>query len=165
MATITAAPRSFKSRALEVPWSWAMLVGEAMLAACLLHLVLDVENLAGELQFAVFFCAVFPLQIQLGTVRNVSKNVGLTVLAIATVLTVLYIYSRTTVVAQVPPPPGTAALNTVGTIVLGLELLAASSLGVVLPTGVRRWFVRSFLGIGVVFWLLWFWVMVANASA
>ncbi|HEX3592992.1 MAG TPA: hypothetical protein VHV74_25480 [Pseudonocardiaceae bacterium] len=165
MATITAAPRSIRARALEVPWSWAMLVGEAMLVACLLHLVLDVENLSGELQFAVFFCAVFPLQILLGTVRDVSKNVGITVLAIATVLTALYVYSRTTVVAQVPPPPGTAGINTVGTIVLGLELLAASGLGIMLPVGVRRWLVRSFLGIGIVFWLLWFWVMVANASA
>ena len=164
MATMTAPPGSIKARVMDVPWSWAMLAGEAMLAACMLHLVLDVQNLAGELQFAVFFFAVFPLQIMLGTVRNVSKATGVTTLVIAILLTALYVYSRTTVVAKIAPPPGTTEINTVGTIVLGLELLAASGLGVVLPAGVRRWLVRGFLGIGVLFWLLWFWISVASAS-
>lgn len=165
MATITAPPRSIRARALEVPWAWGLLIGESIIVACMLHLVLDVQNLAGQLQFAVFFLFVFPLQVMLGSVRGVGKAVGTTSLVVSVVLAALYVYSRTLIHAQAPPPAGTAAANTVGTIVLGLSLVAVGALGVLLPLGVRKWTVRSFLIVGVLFWLGWFWIAVANAQS
>ena len=156
--TIEQAPPA--TRARFTPATWTLLAAESVIAAGVLHLVVDVQNLDADLLFAVLFLGVGPLQVLFGALvtRGVRPVVAVLALLGAVGIAVLYVHARTTAVPAPPTTAGTRATDLPGTVLLACELVAVGGLGALLPSGIRRWTTKGLLGIGVAFWLLWFWL-------
>lgn len=163
MATITsrdgAAPRSsVATRARSGGWVWLLLAAETTLVAIVLHLVTEIQQLGEPLLFAVLFLGVAPLQLLFGATlrRQVGSALGMAAAVVAIVVLGLYVYSR---VSSPHPFATDQGVNVAGTVVLAVELIAVGGIGLAMPGQVHRWTVRSLLGLGIAFWLFWFFVL------
>jgi hypothetical protein len=163
MATITtrdrsAAQASLAARVRSGGRAWLLLAAETTLVAILLHLVTDIQQLGEPLLFAVLFLGIAPLQILFGATlrREIGSVLALAATVVALVVLGLYVYSR----VSTPHPFATGqAADVAGTVVLAVELSAVGGIGLALPGQLRRWTVRSLLGLGIAFWLFWFFAL------
>lgn len=163
MATITTrdgsvAPANLAVRVRSGGWAWPLLTAETALVAVVLHLVTDIQQLGEPLLFAVLFLGIAPLQLLFGAAlrREVGPVLALAATIVALVVLGLYVYSR----VSTPHPFATGqAADVAGTAVLAVELVAVGGIGLAMPGQLRRWTVRSLLGLGIAFWLIWFFAL------
>lgn len=151
-------PRSLAARIRSRRWAWLLLLAEATLVAIVLHLVTDIQQLGEPLLFGVLFLGIAPLQILFGATlrREVVPVVALAAAVLALLVLGWYVYSR----VGTPHPFATGqGANVAGTVVLAVELIAVGGVGLAMPGQLRRWVVRSLLGLGIAFWLVWFFAL------
>jgi hypothetical protein len=154
MVTTTASAPSATSIRFT-PAIWAVLAAESLLAAGILHLVVDIQSLTEDLLFAVLFLIVGPLQVKFGArvARGVSSVAAALTLTASLILVALLVYAHTAAVSTAPV--GSRGTDVTGTVLLAVGLVAVAGLGAAMPAGIRRWIVNSLLGLGLVFWVVW----------
>ena len=155
MVTTTAPASSSATSIRFTPAVWTVLAAEALVAAGILHLVVDVQTLTAEMLFAVLFLIVGPLQVKFGArvVRGVSPVTAVVTLVASLLLVALLVYAHSVAVSTAPV--GSRGTDVTGTVLLACGLAAVAGLGAVVPAGIRRWAVNSLLGLGLAFWVIW----------
>ncbi|HEX5407202.1 MAG TPA: hypothetical protein VFX16_33415 [Pseudonocardiaceae bacterium] len=137
------------------PAVWMVLAGESLVAAGILHLVVDIQSLTENLLFAVLFLIVGPLQVKFGArvIRGVTSVTATVTLVTSLALVSLLVYAHSAAVSNAPA--GSNGTDVTGTVLLACGLVSVTALGAVMPAGIRRWTVNSLLGLGLAFWVIW----------